>query len=89
VLDNYLKEARVRFREVFTQFDRDRSGYLDSREFRALVQALLPRATEAQLAYFQVCLIVKLRDSSSGAGAGGDDDTDPIEELLTLLETRM
>lgn len=54
VLDQYLKDARVRFREVFAEFDRDRSGHLDSRELRQLIKALLPRATEVQLAYAQV-----------------------------------
>lgn len=54
VLDNYLKEARVRFRELFAQFDANRSGTLESAELRRLMQALMPRATEAQLNYFQV-----------------------------------
>jgi hypothetical protein len=68
VLDSYLKDARVRFREVFNQFD---SVSLDSREFKALDRHCCPRATGAQLAYFQVGLgfvLMKVNDGSSGEG---------------------
>lgn len=54
MLDSYLKQEKVRFRELFAQFDRDRSGHLDGRELRRLMQALMPHVTESQLEYFQV-----------------------------------
>ena len=48
-LDTYLKQQRVRFTELFREFDRDRSGHLDSHELRSMIQALMPNVTEAQL----------------------------------------
>lgn len=45
----------MRFKELFKEFDRDRSGYLESKELRRLMQALMPNATEASCAYFEVC----------------------------------
>lgn len=53
-LDRYLKEERVRFRELFSHFDTDRSGHLDGRELGRLARKLVPGATEAQVEYFQV-----------------------------------
>ena len=48
-MDTYLKQQRVRFTELFREFDRDRSGHLDSHELRSMIKALIPNVTEAQL----------------------------------------
>lgn len=48
-LDTHLKTERVRFKELFRQFDSDNSQHLDSRELREMIAALMPHATEAQL----------------------------------------
>ncbi|KAK9823944.1 hypothetical protein WJX72_006570 [[Myrmecia] bisecta] len=56
-LDGYLREERVRFRELFAEFDSDGSGSLDVRELRRLVQELLGGdLAEQQLCYFHAML---------------------------------
>lgn len=52
-LDKYLKQAQARFDEVFREFDRNRTGELDSAELREFIRALMPRATPSQHTYFQ------------------------------------
>eukprot|EP00798_Chlamydomonas_sp_ICE-L_P029768 gene29768-5416_t len=56
ILDQYLRSERVRFRELFEHFDRDRSGTLDSSELRQMIQQLMPHATDTQLRYFRSML---------------------------------
>lgn len=53
-LSFYATILQVQFRDMFTAFDEDGSGSLDSDELRSLVQKVLPSFTEGQLAFFQV-----------------------------------
>ena len=48
-LDAYLKQYKVKFKELFHEFDTDRSGHLDSNELRQMIHSLMPKVTEAQL----------------------------------------
>ena len=55
-LDRYLKEGRVRFKDLFGQFDRGSKGYLSPGEMRQFIQELMPEVAEGDLKYFQVCV---------------------------------
>lgn len=54
ILDRYLRESQTHFKDLFAEFDRDRSGHLDSGELQRLVQRLMPAVTTGQLMYFEV-----------------------------------
>jgi calmodulin len=51
-LDNYLKTNRVRFADVFQEFDADSSGSLEGPEISRLVRRLLPAVSDHELRYF-------------------------------------
>ncbi|GLC39247.1 hypothetical protein PLESTB_001651900 [Pleodorina starrii] len=57
-LDSFLKEQRVRLRQLFEAADTDRSGALDSGEMGRLVRRVMPEATEAQMGYLVAMLDV-------------------------------
>ena len=47
-LDTYLRTNQARLKEVFEEFDFDRSGKLDRMEIKALLTRIMPSITEAQ-----------------------------------------
>jgi hypothetical protein len=51
-LDNYLKTNKVRFADLFQEYDTDRSGSLEGPEISRLVRKLLPQVNEHELRYF-------------------------------------
>eukprot|EP00798_Chlamydomonas_sp_ICE-L_P029766 gene29766-5414_t len=53
-LDQYLKENKVRFRDLFDSFDARRKGFLDVTELESLVTRLMPDVGRGDLKYFQV-----------------------------------
>ncbi|GIL68702.1 hypothetical protein Vafri_21956 [Volvox africanus] len=57
-LDAFLKENRVRLRQLFDAADTDRSGALDSREMGRLVKRVMPEATSPQMSYLLAMLDV-------------------------------
>ncbi|GIL82053.1 hypothetical protein Vretifemale_10957 [Volvox reticuliferus] len=57
-LDAFLKDNRVRLRQLFDASDTDRSGALDSREMGRLVKRVMPEATSPQMSYLLAMLDV-------------------------------
>lgn len=55
-LDRYLKENRMRAREVFDHFDQQRRGWLKPDELGRLIQHFLPHVSKGDLKYFQVMI---------------------------------
>lgn len=53
-LDHYLKQNHVRLRDVFDRLDRDRSGSLEARELRRLLELLLDSPDDLETEYFMV-----------------------------------
>ena len=51
-LDEFLRNSRMRLRELFDAADTDRSGALDRREASALLRHVMPGITAAEEAYF-------------------------------------
>ncbi len=56
-LDTYLKENRVRLRQLFDAADADRSGALDSKEMARLIKHVMPEAGRPQFNYFIVSVL--------------------------------
>lgn len=54
-LDRYLRDNRMRFRELFDAFGAKKKGFLTPSELRLLVKELQPSAPEGDIKYFQVC----------------------------------
>jgi Ca2+-binding EF-hand superfamily protein len=48
-LDNHLKRQKKKFKELFQEFDRDRSGHLDSDELGHMMSSLMPKIKDNQL----------------------------------------
>ncbi|GIL82057.1 hypothetical protein Vretifemale_10958, partial [Volvox reticuliferus] len=61
-LDKYLREYKVKFRDLFERFDTDRSGTLELSELSQLVSQLVPGVTGSELKYIMAML------DSSGDG---------------------
>lgn len=56
-LDAHMKSRRVQLADVFSSYDSNRSGQLDSRQQQRLVEAFMGTgSTEAQLRFCQVCV---------------------------------
>lgn len=55
-LDRYLREQRVRFKDLFASFDTDHSGTLEIRELAQLVRQLVTGVTVAELKYIMAML---------------------------------
>ena len=53
-LDRYLKEQRVKFKDLFDSLDTDRSGTLEIRELAQLVKQLVPGVTVPDVKYIMV-----------------------------------
>ncbi|KAG2427358.1 hypothetical protein HXX76_012552 [Chlamydomonas incerta] len=62
-LDQYLREQKVKFSDLFNSFDTDRSGTLEIRELAQLVKQLVPGVTVAEVKYIMAML------DSSGDGS--------------------
>lgn len=53
-LDAYLRQERVRLRELFDSHDMDGSGSLEAYELARLVKEVMPNASKQELLYFEV-----------------------------------
>ncbi len=54
-LDQYLKSYKVRFTQLFHDYDHDGNGQLDSRELGQLIKDLMQdKVTAGDVEYFQV-----------------------------------
>lgn len=51
-LDSHLQTYRVKFQQLFNEFDADRNGYLDAREFNTFIRRLMPETRPADVAYY-------------------------------------
>lgn len=55
-LDRLLKERRVKFSQLFREYDADGSGGLDANELSRLVTELLPNVTSSEQRYFRAMI---------------------------------
>ena len=57
-LDEFLKQKRVRLKDLFDSFDGNRDGELTINELAALIRQQMPEVSRAELLYFQAMMDV-------------------------------
>ena len=58
-LDSYLKTHNMKLRELFDEFDTDRSGALDRNEIKEILLKLIPTMSSVEVKYFQVMMDIE------------------------------
>ena len=76
-LDRFLKEKRLSLKQVFDEFDADRSGALDTRELDVFLRRIMPDVTKTQERLFQVMLDVN------------GDGSVAYDELVAIIKVGM